>query len=78
TAVAVDVEPENNLPYNEYYEYFGPDYTLHIEPKPMENLNTERDLEKIRNMLLEQISRIEHAPSVPFKVMPATTQVPDE
>lgn len=48
TAVAVDVEPDNNLPYNEYYEYFGPDYTLHVDPGSMENLNAPRDLERIR------------------------------
>lgn len=48
TAVAVGVEPDNKLPYNEYYEYFGPDYTLHVEPCNMENLNTSKDMEKIR------------------------------
>lgn len=48
TAVAVGVEPENTLPYNEYYEYFGPDYTLHIEPSSMENQNSTRDLERMR------------------------------
>lgn len=48
TAVAVGVEPSNKLPYNEYYEYFGPDYTLHVEPNNMENLNTPKDMEKIR------------------------------
>ncbi|THG21234.1 hypothetical protein TEA_026885 [Camellia sinensis var. sinensis] len=48
TAVAVGVEPDNKLPYNEYYEYFGPDYTLHVEPSSVENLNSAKDLEKIR------------------------------
>ncbi|XP_020520768.1 histone deacetylase 6 isoform X2 [Amborella trichopoda] len=48
TAVAVGVEPDNSLPYNEYYEYFGPDYTLHIDPSNMENQNSPKDLEKIR------------------------------
>ena len=48
TAVAVGVEPDNKLPYNEYFEYFGPDYTLHVDPGPMENLNTPKDMEKIR------------------------------
>lgn len=52
TAVAVGVEPENKLPYNEYYEYFGPDYTLHIEPKNMENQNSIKDLEKIRYLFV--------------------------
>ncbi|KAH0660743.1 hypothetical protein KY289_029491 [Solanum tuberosum] len=78
TAVAVGVEPENKLPYNEYYEYFGPDYTLHVEPNPMENLNSPRDLEKMRNILLEQISQLPHAPSVPFQTTPSTTEVPEE
>lgn len=48
TAVAVGVEPDNKLPYNEYYEYFGPDYTLHVEQSQMENKNSPKDLEKIR------------------------------
>nr|XP_027190660.1 histone deacetylase 6 isoform X2 [Cicer arietinum] len=78
TAVAVGVEPSNKLPYNEYYEYFGPDYTLHVEPNNMENLNTPKDMEKIRNILLEQLSSLPHAPSAPFQTTPSTTQVPEE
>ncbi|PIA51738.1 hypothetical protein AQUCO_01100542v1 [Aquilegia coerulea] len=78
TAVAVGVEPDNKLPYNEYYEYFGPDYTLHVPPSNMENLNSPKDLEKIRNILLEQLSRIEHAPSVQFQERPPDTEVPEE
>eukprot|EP00268_Persea_americana_P014716 TRINITY_DN165_c1_g1_i1.p1 TRINITY_DN165_c1_g1~~TRINITY_DN165_c1_g1_i1.p1 ORF type:complete len:469 (+),score=75.97 TRINITY_DN165_c1_g1_i1:159-1565(+) len=78
TAVAVGVEPENKLPYNEYYEYFGPDYTLHIEPSNMENQNSPKDLEKMRNVLLEQLSRIQHAPSVQFQTRPPDTEPPEE
>jgi len=25
--------PANDLPYNDYFEYFGPDFKLHIQPK---------------------------------------------
>ncbi|KNA17765.1 hypothetical protein SOVF_077050 [Spinacia oleracea] len=78
TAVAVGVEPDNKLPYNEYYEYFGPDYVLHVEPSNMENLNSPKDMEKIRNILLEQLSRIPHAPSVPFQTTPSVTKPPEE
>ncbi|GMH16768.1 hypothetical protein Nepgr_018609 [Nepenthes gracilis] len=78
TAVAVGVEPDNKLPYNEYFEYFGPDYTLHIEPANMENQNSPKDLEKIRNMSLEQLSRIPHVPSVPFRTSAPAAQVPEE
>ncbi|KAG0476587.1 hypothetical protein HPP92_013428 [Vanilla planifolia] len=78
TAVAVGVEPDNKLPYSEYYEYFGPDYVLHIEPKNIENKNSPSDLEKIRNVLLEHISRLQHAPSVPFQERPPKTESPEE
>lgn len=78
TAVAVGVEPDNKLPYNEYYEYFGPDYTLHVEPNPTDNQNSSKDLEKIKNMLLEQVSRLPCAPSVTFQTTPPTTEVPEE
>ncbi|GKU85898.1 hypothetical protein SLEP1_g500 [Rubroshorea leprosula] len=78
TAVAVGVEPDNKLPYNEYYEYFGPDYTLHVEPSNMENLNSPKDMERIRNTLLEQLSKISHTPSVPFQTTPSTLEVPEE
>ncbi|KAG9151652.1 hypothetical protein Leryth_001959 [Lithospermum erythrorhizon] len=56
----------------------GPDYTLHIEPGRKENLNSARDLERTRNMLLEQLSKISHSPSVPFQTAPPTTETPEE
>lgn len=34
------------LPYNEYLDYYAPDYKLHIEPSNMENQNTRDYLEK--------------------------------
>ncbi|KAJ3683452.1 hypothetical protein LUZ60_013679 [Juncus effusus] len=78
TAVAVGVEPSNDLPYNEYYEYFGPDYELHINPRNVENLNTAKDLENIRNMILDHLSKIEHAPSVQFHDRPPEANSPRE
>uniref|UniRef100_A0A8C5YTK0 Histone deacetylase domain-containing protein n=1 Tax=Marmota marmota marmota TaxID=9994 RepID=A0A8C5YTK0_MARMA len=35
TAVAVDTEISNELPYNDYFEYFGPDFKLHIKSQPL-------------------------------------------
>jgi histone deacetylase 1/2 len=29
----------NNIPFNDYYEYFAPDYELHLTPETMENMN---------------------------------------
>lgn len=31
---------EDKMPYNEYYEYFGPNYTLHVTPSNMKNQNS--------------------------------------
>ena len=36
------------LPYNDYFEYFGPDFKLHISPSNMANQNTNDYLEKIK------------------------------
>nr|AAH64650.1 Hdac1 protein [Danio rerio] len=37
TAVALDSTIPNELPYNDYFEYFGPDFKLHISPSNMTN-----------------------------------------
>lgn len=36
------------LPYNDYFEYFGPDFKLHISSSNMTNANSPEYLEKIR------------------------------
>ncbi len=33
------------LPVNDYYEYFGPEYKLHLPVSNMENLNTREFLD---------------------------------
>ncbi|XP_054804753.1 histone deacetylase 6-like [Prosopis cineraria] len=78
TAVAVGVEPDNNLSYNDYYDCFGPDYTLHVDPPYAENQNAPEDLETIRILVLDQLSKLTHAPSVPFQTTPSTSEVPEE
>jgi histone deacetylase 1/2 len=30
------------LPFNDYYDYYGPDFQLHIAPSNMENLNHDK------------------------------------
>ncbi|GAB2240823.1 hypothetical protein Droror1_Dr00021341 [Drosera rotundifolia] len=44
----------------------------------MENQNSAKDLERIRTMLLESLSRIPAAPTVAFQTTPITTDVPEE
>lgn len=53
TSVALGCEIANELPYNDYFEYFGPDFKLHISPSNMANQNTPEYLEKIKYTSLQ-------------------------
>ncbi|CAK4148249.1 unnamed protein product [Aphanomyces euteiches] len=71
TSVLLDVEIPDAMPYNDYFEYFGPEYRLHMPVSNMENFNTPSYLENIRQRLFEQLREIDHAPSVQFQQAPA-------
>lgn len=77
TGVALGAEIEDKMPQHEYYEYFGPDYTLHVAPSNMENKNSHQLLEEIRSKLLENLSRLQHAPSVQFHERPPENEIPE-
>lgn len=66
TAVLLEAEIKDCLPYNDYYEYFGPDYRLHMPTSNMDNLNTKEYLEKTKCQLLQVLDDLEPAPSVPI------------
>lgn len=78
TGVAVGMDLEDKMPYNEYYEYFGPDYTLHVTPSNMENQNSRAYLDTIRERLLQNLSTLQHVPSVPFYERPPDTELPED
>ena len=59
-----DDEIRDALPYNDYFEYFGPDYRLHLPVSNMENLNSTSYLEKTKIQLLEVLRQVDCAPSV--------------
>ena len=48
TGVVLDMELDDELPFNDYLEYFGPDYRLHFTPNNMENQNGREYLEKCK------------------------------
>ncbi|KAK0153896.1 Histone deacetylase 1 [Merluccius polli] len=70
TAVALDSAIPNELPYNDYFEYFGPDFKLHISPSNMTNQNTNDYLEKIKQRLFENLRMLPHAPGVQMQAIP--------
>lgn len=77
TGVALGMEVDDKMPQHEYYEYFGPDYTLHVAPSNMENKNSRQLLDDIRSKLLDNLTKLQHAPSVPFQERPPNTELPE-
>lgn len=49
TSCCIGKKIDGNIPINEpFYDYFGPDYRLHVSPKSnMENKNTKEELNNI-------------------------------
>ena len=39
---------QDELPFNDFFEYYGPDYRLHITPSNMENKNERKYLEDVK------------------------------
>lgn len=64
TAIAVNEEIHNELPYNDYFEYFGPNYRLHIEPSNAIDCNQPRTLHELKNTVIANLSQLAHVPSV--------------
>ena len=48
TSVLLDTDVGSNIPFNDYFEYYGPDYNLHLTPNTMPNLNDKEYLEKTK------------------------------
>ncbi|KAK6874406.1 Histone deacetylase RPD3 [Candida tropicalis] len=65
-----NVKLPNELPYNEYYEYYGPDYKLDVRPSNMFNQNSPEFLDKILLNIISNLENTKHAPSVQMNEVP--------
>ncbi|KAJ5888181.1 histone deacetylase [Penicillium taxi] len=70
TGILVGNDLGSELPYNDYYEYFAPDYELDVRPSNMDNANTKDYLDKIRSQVVENLKRTAFAPSVQMTDVP--------
>jgi len=71
TAVCNGEELENELPYNDYYAYYGPDFALHYGTNAtMENANTRQYIDSVKQQVLENLRMLQAAPSVQMAEMP--------
>ncbi|CAF2054566.1 unnamed protein product [Rotaria magnacalcarata] len=70
TAIALSQEISNELPYNDYFEYYGPDFKLNISPSNMPNQNSSEYLDKIKIKLFENLRMLPHVPGVQMQAIP--------
>ncbi|KAK3936108.1 histone deacetylase [Diplogelasinospora grovesii] len=70
TGRLVGVEMDSVLPYNEYYDYYGPDYELDVRSSNMENANSIEYLEKIKIAVIENLKKTIPVPSVQMQDVP--------
>lgn len=71
TSLLVDTQIPNDLPFNDYLEYFAPDFTLHPNPPVhMDNLNSRTYLEEIKQKILVNLRSLQGAPSVQMHEVP--------
>eukprot|EP01084_Bolivina_argentea_P098006 176171_1 len=64
TSICCNQQLNNKLPYNEYYEYFAPDYILSTMPTNMVNYNTLNDLNNTIITVYQRLKQLSHVPSV--------------
>lgn len=64
TALLLDRKLPDELPFNDYFEYYGPDYTVTVPPSNMANQNTPEYLHKLKTRILENLRHMPFAPSL--------------
>ncbi|KAF2737687.1 hypothetical protein EJ04DRAFT_510122 [Polyplosphaeria fusca] len=70
TGNLVNTDMSKQLPFNDYYEYFAPDYELDVRPSNMENANSSDYLSKIRNTVIDNIRRTGKPSTEAFQPIP--------
>ncbi|KAH8101831.1 histone deacetylase RPD3 [Cristinia sonorae] len=76
TACALGIEDtiDFNLPWHEYFEWFGPRYRLEVLANNMDDLNVkDKSLDKVRETTLRQLSELIPVPSVGLHDVPSET-----
>ncbi|KAJ1663114.1 histone deacetylase (class I) Clr6 [Coemansia sp. RSA 1813] len=78
TAVLLGEKLDPVIPYNDYYEFYGPEYLLEVLSGNMTNRNTRQQLEQICNDIHDHLRHIPHAPSVQMQSVPRDWSLSDD
>ncbi|RDX48309.1 histone deacetylase RPD3 [Lentinus brumalis] len=68
-ALGIENDIDLNLPWNEYFEWFGPRYRLEVLASNVEDLNT-GELDKVRTEALQYLSELKPAPAAGLQTVP--------
>ncbi|KAI0781111.1 histone deacetylase RPD3 [Trametes elegans] len=70
-ALGIEKDIDLNLPWNEYFEWFGPRYRLEVPESNMEDMNLrDGSLDRVRDTALRYLSELRPAPSVGLQDVP--------
>lgn len=79
TSLVLDEQISNEIPMNDYLEFFAPDFTLHPEvPSRQENANSKQYLEMINRYVYDNLKMCQHAPSVQMYDIPEDALPPED
>lgn len=79
TSLLVNEQISNELPMNDYLEFFAPDFTLHPEiPSRQENANSKQYLDLINRHIYDNLKMCQHAPSVQMFDIPEDALPPED
>jgi len=71
TSVLLNEKISNEIPYNDFFEYYAPDFKLHLTPSTaMENMNRPECLQAITSRILQNLKNLQSAPSVQMHPVP--------
>ncbi|KDN38203.1 hypothetical protein K437DRAFT_240226 [Tilletiaria anomala UBC 951] len=70
TGILLGQELDENLPFNDYMHYFGPEYKLDVPRTSMEDLNSREYLEGLRTKIIENLRSLPFAPSAQMVDVP--------
>ena len=77
TSVILDTPVSDAIPFNDYLEYYGPEYKLHLPVSNMENLNTPKYLDKVKIQVLQILDKVIAVPGTQiYTGQVGTTQIP--
>ncbi|KAF6766206.1 histone deacetylase complex, catalytic component RPD3 [Ephemerocybe angulata] len=71
TGLAAGVELAPDIPVNEYYEYFGPDYELDVKSSNTDDLNSLAYLDRVKRIVLENLRHTGGPPSAQMTDIPS-------